>query len=51
MNEGDTGSEMQRFRIVSISAFVAASICQPSISPTGSDWLGFLAPHRAIVGP
>jgi hypothetical protein len=27
MNEGDTGSEMQRLRIASISAFVAASIC------------------------
>jgi hypothetical protein len=51
MNEGDTGSEMQRLRIASIATFVAASICQPSISLTGSNWLGFLAPHRAIVGP
>jgi hypothetical protein len=37
INEGDTGSEMRRLRIASISAFVAASICQPSISLTGSN--------------
>ena len=51
MNAGDTGSTMERSRMASMSAFVAASICQPSISLIGSSWPGCLAPQRAIVGP
>jgi hypothetical protein len=51
MNDGDTGSVMQQLRIASISALLVSSICQPSISAIGSIWLGFLAPHSAMVGP
>jgi hypothetical protein len=51
MNDGDTGSVIQRLSIASISALLLSSICQPSISPIGLSWLGFLAPHSAMVGP
>ena len=51
MNSGDIGSGTRRFRILSISLIVAASICQPSTSSIGSNCPGWRAPHSAIVGP
>src|SRR5207244_4400772 len=51
MNSGPTGSVIRSRSTRSISALTSASSDQPFTSATGASWLGWRAPHSAVVMP
>src|SRR2546421_676204 len=51
MNSGPTGSVIRSRSTRSISALTSASSDQPLTSAAGASWLGWRAPHSAVVTP